>query len=108
MSKETFLKTTASALGFDDCRICRADEPWPASERLEAFIEAGHHGSMAWMETLEMMPQEEKLRCSLEIFVLTYAAGLHQSLGETSMSGVCQLVLQRQRRRQRKSPRGAG
>lgn len=51
MSKETFLKTTASALGFDDCRICRADEPWPASERLEAFIEAGHHGSMAWMET---------------------------------------------------------
>lgn len=51
MSKETFLKTTANALGFDDCRICRADEPWPASERLEAFVEAGHHGSMEWMET---------------------------------------------------------
>lgn len=51
MSKETFLKMTANALGFDDCRICRADEPWPASERLEAFVEAGHHGSMEWMET---------------------------------------------------------
>ncbi len=51
MSKETFLKTTANALGFDDCRICRADEPWPASERLEAFVEAGHHGSMEWMKT---------------------------------------------------------
>lgn len=51
MSKETFLKTTANALGFDDCRVCRADEPWPASERLEAFVEAGHHGSMEWMET---------------------------------------------------------
>ncbi len=51
MSKETFLKTTANALGFDDCRICRADEPWPASERLEAFVEAGHHGPMEWMKT---------------------------------------------------------
>ncbi len=51
MSKETFLKTTANALGFDDCRICRAHEPWPASERLEAFVEAGHHGSMERMKT---------------------------------------------------------
>lgn len=51
MSKESYLTTTARALGFDACRICRADEPWPASERLEAFVEAGHHGSMAWMET---------------------------------------------------------
>ncbi len=51
MSNEAFLKTTAHALGFDACQICRADEPWPASERLEAFVEAGHHGSMEWMET---------------------------------------------------------
>ncbi|MCR9077782.1 MAG: tRNA epoxyqueuosine(34) reductase QueG [Hyphomonadaceae bacterium] len=46
-----FLHATAQALGFDACQICRADEPWPAGERLEAFVEAGHHGSMAWMET---------------------------------------------------------
>ena len=51
MSKEDFLKTTADALGFDACKLCRADEPWPAGERLEAFVEAGHHGSMEWMET---------------------------------------------------------
>ncbi len=51
MSMTAFLKTTARALGFDACQICRADEPWPASERLEAFVEAGHHGSMEWMET---------------------------------------------------------
>lgn len=51
MSQESFLKTTAQTLGFDACQICRADEPWPASERLEAFVDAGHHGSMEWMET---------------------------------------------------------
>lgn len=51
MSQRAFLKTTAQALGFDACQICRADDPWPAGERLEAFVEAGHHGSMAWMET---------------------------------------------------------
>ena len=48
------LKEMAKALGFADCRICRADEPWQAGDRLEAFVEAGRHGSMAWMEeTLE-------------------------------------------------------
>ena len=51
MSHETFLKRTARELGFDACQICRADEPWAAGERLEAFVGAGHHGSMEWMET---------------------------------------------------------
>ncbi|WOR15774.1 tRNA epoxyqueuosine(34) reductase QueG [Hyphomonas sp. FCG-A18] len=48
---EDFVKTTALDLGFDACRICRADEPWQAGERLVAFVEAGRHGSMEWMET---------------------------------------------------------
>ncbi|MBR9826803.1 MAG: tRNA epoxyqueuosine(34) reductase QueG [Alphaproteobacteria bacterium] len=48
------LKTLAQDIGFSTVRICRADEAWAASERLEAFVENGHHGSMAWMEeTLE-------------------------------------------------------
>ena len=51
MSQESFLKTTATALGFDACRICRADETWSAGARLEAFVDAGHHGEMEWMET---------------------------------------------------------
>nr|WP_070958487.1 tRNA epoxyqueuosine(34) reductase QueG [Hyphomonas sp. Mor2] len=51
MSQEAFLKQTADALGFDACQICRADEAWPASAHLEAFVAAGHHGSMDWMET---------------------------------------------------------
>lgn len=51
MSQESFLKTTAKGLGFDACQICRADEPWAAAQRLEAFVGAGHHGSMDWMET---------------------------------------------------------
>lgn len=51
MSLETFLKTEATDLGFDVCRICRVDEAWSAGERLEAFVDAGYHGEMAWMET---------------------------------------------------------
>jgi epoxyqueuosine reductase len=48
------LKSLALELGFSEARICRADEAWAASERLEAFVEDGFHGEMAWMEdTLE-------------------------------------------------------
>lgn len=51
MSLETFLKTEAADLGFDVCRICRVDEAWSAGARLQAFVDAGYHGEMAWMET---------------------------------------------------------
>ncbi len=51
VTQTVFAKQTALSIGFDTCRICRADEPWEASERLEAFVEAGHHGQMDWMET---------------------------------------------------------
>ncbi|MEL6857656.1 MAG: tRNA epoxyqueuosine(34) reductase QueG [Pseudomonadota bacterium] len=51
MALETDLRTLALELGFDACHICRADEGWQAGARLEAFVEAGYHGSMAWMET---------------------------------------------------------
>jgi epoxyqueuosine reductase len=48
------LKAEAAALGFTAVRICRADEAWQAGERLAAFVGAGMHGTMAWMEeTLE-------------------------------------------------------
>jgi len=45
------VKHLARSLGFDGVAIARADEAWVAGERLEAFVEAGHHGSMEWMET---------------------------------------------------------
>ena len=45
------LKEAALALGFADCRIARADEPWAAGGHLQTFVEAGRHGGMDWMET---------------------------------------------------------
>ena len=48
---EARLKERALALGFDAAGITRADEAWPAGERLKAFVELGRHGDMAWMET---------------------------------------------------------
>ena len=48
------IKNLAKELGFDACRIARVDEAWAAAERLEEFVDAGHHGDMIWMEeTLE-------------------------------------------------------
>lgn len=48
------VRAMALEIGFDACRVTRADEPWEAGARLEAFVEAGHHGQMAWMaDTLE-------------------------------------------------------
>lgn len=39
----------AKALGFDTVRIARPDSIPLAPERLQAWLEAGHHGSMEWM-----------------------------------------------------------
>jgi epoxyqueuosine reductase len=40
----------AGALGFDTVRIVRPDAIPLAPERLSAWLEAGHHGSMEWMQ----------------------------------------------------------
>jgi epoxyqueuosine reductase len=40
----------AIGLGFDACRIARLDDAWPASARLAAFVAAGRHGTMDWIE----------------------------------------------------------
>ncbi|MEZ2131987.1 MULTISPECIES: tRNA epoxyqueuosine(34) reductase QueG [unclassified Sinorhizobium] len=45
-----FLRSQAEALGFDICRITRPDSIPHARERLDTFLQAGHHGTMAWME----------------------------------------------------------
>jgi len=50
MTREADLKNLATELGFDVCRIARVDEAWTAGEGLAAYIEAGYHGDMAWME----------------------------------------------------------
>ena len=40
----------ALAEGFVSCRICRPWDVPQVPERLEAFVEAGWHGQMGWME----------------------------------------------------------
>ena len=48
---EDLIRAQALALGFDDCRLARVDQPWAAGERLFDFIAQGRHGQMSWMET---------------------------------------------------------
>ena len=43
------LEQEALRIGFVACRICRPDALPEVPERLAAFVEAGHHGQMAWM-----------------------------------------------------------
>jgi epoxyqueuosine reductase len=45
-----FLRQEAEAQGFDLCRITLPDAIPEAPARLESFLEAGRHGTMAWME----------------------------------------------------------
>ncbi|WP_137134820.1 tRNA epoxyqueuosine(34) reductase QueG [Rhizobium sp. FKY42] len=47
---KTFLLVEAKALGFDSCRITLPDSIPQAPERLGTFLQAGRHGTMAWME----------------------------------------------------------
>jgi epoxyqueuosine reductase len=44
------IRAKAARLGFDACGFARVDRPWPASARLAAFVEAGRHGTMDWIE----------------------------------------------------------
>ncbi|SIP93842.1 epoxyqueuosine reductase [Rhizobium sp. RU33A] len=45
-----FLRQEAEAQGFDLCRITLPDAIPEAPARLESFLDAGRHGTMAWME----------------------------------------------------------
>ena len=47
---EARLKAEAAKLGFAQCRITHADAIPDAAARLEAWLAAGNHGDMAWME----------------------------------------------------------
>lgn len=48
---KAFIKREAAALGFEACGVASVEAPWPASKRLEAFVAAGRHGTMKWMQT---------------------------------------------------------
>lgn len=50
-SPEDLIRAKALELGFDDCRLARADQPWSAGARLAEFIAEGRHGEMTWLET---------------------------------------------------------
>ncbi len=48
------IRNEAQGLGFSVARFAPLPDVWAASDRLQAFVEAGYHGEMAWMEeTLE-------------------------------------------------------
>lgn len=44
------IRREASALGFSAARFAALPDVWDAADRLTAFIEAGFHGDMQWME----------------------------------------------------------
>lgn len=48
---ESMLRDAGAALGFDAVRITRIGDAGDAGDRLRAFLAAGRHGDMDWMET---------------------------------------------------------
>jgi len=51
VSPTELIRAEALRLGFDIARFTQATLPAQARARLDAFLEAGAHGGMAWMET---------------------------------------------------------
>jgi epoxyqueuosine reductase len=49
-SLEEAIRAKAAELGFAACGFARADSADPAGLDLKRWLEAGHHGSMGWME----------------------------------------------------------
>ena len=48
------IRQEAATLGFSVARFAALPDVWAASDRLTAFVDAGYHGDMVWMEeTLE-------------------------------------------------------
>ena len=43
------IRRRAADLGFDVCRFTGIEASWPATARLQAFLEAGRQGDMDWM-----------------------------------------------------------
>jgi epoxyqueuosine reductase len=43
------IRQRAADLGFDTCRFTGVEAPWPATARLQAFLEAGRQGDMDWL-----------------------------------------------------------
>ena len=48
---EDAIRAKAAELGFAECGFTRADAADPAGLDLKRWLEAGHHGSMGWMES---------------------------------------------------------
>ena len=46
---EPLIRAKAAELGFDACGIAGVEAPWPASARLQQFLDLGRHGTMDWM-----------------------------------------------------------
>ena len=57
---KTLIRAKAAAYGFDACGFASVDQPWPARARLAAFVEAGRHGTMDWIE--ETLPRRSHPR----------------------------------------------
>lgn len=51
LNVERRLEESASALGFDAFGIARLERDGPQAGRLHAFLGAGRHGDMTWLET---------------------------------------------------------
>jgi epoxyqueuosine reductase len=45
-----YVKALARETGFDICRIAAADTDAVLGANLSAFVQAGHHGTMAWLD----------------------------------------------------------
>ncbi len=86
------VKSIAAALGLSDCRIAALNGPAPHAAEFQAWLEAGHQGSMAWLEKnpkrrqdpREVLPDAR----SIIVVALNYYQGIRTPMnGKSGQNG---------------------
>src|SRR5579862_4380073 len=70
-ARQEELRQELHALGFDEVRFARVDGAAPGAEALRAWLDAGLHADMAWMErTAEKRAQPERVLPGVQSVIL--------------------------------------
>src|SRR5689334_8387915 len=65
------IKERAREEGFDAVGFARAEAPRDSGEALASYLERGHHGDMAWMETTAARRADPKKLWDAAVSVIT-------------------------------------
>ena len=82
----------AAALGLADCRIAVLTGPAPHADRFQAWLDAGHHGSMDWMARAPVRRKDPREVLAGARSIITVALNYYQEGPTAASSGHGQIA----------------